>query len=58
LLGAGFPHRCFEGTYILTLLRDGFGFGEESRSVSFVYDIGGEEVEWTLGVLLGQIKNN
>jgi len=55
LLGAGFPHRCFEGTYILTLLRDGFGFGEESRSVSFVYDIGGEEVEWTLGVLLGQI---
>ena len=48
----GFPHRCLETVYIHTLLRDGYGFEGDSRDVEFVLEIGGEEVEWTMGMAL------
>ena len=53
----GFPHRCLEGVYIVTLLRDGFGFESDGRSVSFLYDIEGSEVEWSIGALLVDSQN-
>lgn len=45
-------HRCMEAVYIVTLLRDGYGFEPSSRSITFTYDIDGSEVEWTLGMVL------
>ena len=48
----GFPHRCLETVYIHTLLRDGYGFDGDGRDVEFVLEIGGEEVEWTMGMAL------
>ena len=27
------PHRCIEAVYMVTLLRDGFGFRPESRDI-------------------------
>jgi GDA1/CD39 (nucleoside phosphatase) family len=47
------PHRCMESVYMVTLLRDGFGFHPESRSITFLYETDdGDEVEWTLGMAL------
>lgn len=47
------PHRCIESVYMVTLLRDGFGFTPESRSITFKYEMeDGNEVEWTLGMAL------
>jgi Golgi nucleoside diphosphatase len=47
------PHRCLESVYMVTLLRDGFGFQPESRSITFLYETEeGDEVEWTLGMAL------
>lgn len=46
------PHRCFEAVYLVSLLRDGFGFDPKARDVSFIFDIDGSEVEWTLGMAL------
>lgn len=48
----GFPHRCLEATYVATLLRDGYGFHGDSRDVTFVLDVAGNEVEWTMGRVL------
>merc|ERR1712087_817298 len=45
-------HRCMEAVYIVTLLRDGYGFEPSSRNITFTYDIDGSEVEWTLGMVL------
>jgi len=45
-------HRCLEAVYIVTLLRDGYGFSTSSRDITFTYDIDGSEVEWALGMLL------
>jgi GDA1/CD39 (nucleoside phosphatase) family len=46
------PHRCFESVYMVTLLRDGFGFHPESRDITFTFLVDGSEVEWSLGMAL------
>lgn len=46
------PHRCLEAVYMVTLLRDGFGFAPESRDITFTFLVDGSEVEWTLGMAL------
>jgi len=46
------PHRCFESVYMVTLLRDGFGFHPHSRDIEFTFLVDGSEVEWSLGMAL------
>jgi len=46
------PHRCLETVYMVTLLKDGFGFDPTSREITFTFMIDGDEVEWTLGLAL------
>jgi len=46
------PHRCIESVYIVTLLRDGYGFDPTSRQITFTYLVNGSEVEWALGLAL------
>ena len=46
------PHRCLEAVYMVTLLKDGFGFEWESRDITFTFLVDGSEVEWSLGMAL------
>jgi len=46
------PHRCFESVYIVTLLRDGFGFLPQSRDIIFTNLVKGSVVDWSLGMAL------
>jgi len=46
------PHRCLETVYMVTLLKDGFGFQPNSRDITFTFLVDGNEVEWTLGMAL------
>ncbi|GAX14065.1 hypothetical protein FisN_5Lh008 [Fistulifera solaris] len=46
------PHRCLESVYLVTLLRDGFGFSMDSRDITFTFLVDGNEVEWGLGMVL------
>jgi Golgi nucleoside diphosphatase len=46
------PHRCLETVYMVTLLKDGFGFHPSSRDITFTFLVDGDEVEWTLGMAL------
>jgi apyrase len=46
------PHRCLEAVYMVTLLRDGFGFDPHARDITFALDVQDSEVEWTLGMAL------
>lgn len=46
------PHRCVEAVYMVTLLKDGFGFHPSSRDITFTFLVDGSEVEWTLGMAL------
>jgi hypothetical protein len=46
------PHRCIETVYMVTLLKDGFGFHPSSRDITFTFLVDGNEVEWTLGMAL------
>lgn len=46
------PHRCIESVYMVTLLRDGFGFHPSSRDITFSFLVDGSEVEWSLGMAL------
>lgn len=47
------PDYCASGLYILTLLRDGYGFREESwPSIEFQKQAGGTDFGWTLGYML------
>lgn len=46
------PHRCLESVYLVTLLKDGFGFAPESRDITFTFLVDGSEVEWSLGMAL------
>mmetsp|Transcript_7800 Transcript_7800/g.17274 ORF Transcript_7800/g.17274 Transcript_7800/m.17274 type:complete len:514 (-) Transcript_7800:334-1875(-) len=48
------PHRCIESVYMVTLLRDGFGFPPESRDITFTFLVDGSEVEWSLGMALSK----
>lgn len=45
-------HRCIEAVYMVTLLRDGYGFEPNSRDITFTFLVDGSEVEWTLGMAL------
>ena len=40
----GLPHRCIEVVYMITLLRDGYGFPEHSRNVTYALEADGMEV--------------
>jgi len=51
------PHRCLETVYMVTLLKDGFGFRPSSRDITFTFLIDGDEVEWTLGMALAMNAN-
>jgi len=51
------PHRCLESAYMVTLLRDGFGFRPSSRDITFTFLVDGDEVEWTLGLALAMNAN-
>jgi hypothetical protein len=46
------PHRCLEAVYLVTLLKDGYGFDPEARDITYTFTIDGSEVEWTLGMAL------
>lgn len=48
------PFRCFQANYILVLLGDMYSFQMDGRSVSFLLDVDGEELEWPLGSALAQ----
>ncbi|KAL9179749.1 hypothetical protein ACHAXT_007719 [Thalassiosira profunda] len=48
------PHRCVEAVYMVTLLRDGFGFHPSSRDITFTQWVEGNEVEWSLGMALSE----
>mmetsp|Transcript_38387 Transcript_38387/g.65580 ORF Transcript_38387/g.65580 Transcript_38387/m.65580 type:complete len:706 (-) Transcript_38387:62-2179(-) len=48
------PHRCIEAVYMVTLLRDGFGFHPSSRDITFTQWVSGNEVEWSLGMVLSE----
>lgn len=49
------PYRCVEVEYIHTLLKHGYGFPGDSRNITFVLNIDGMEVEWTLGYALAEV---
>ena len=46
------PWRCFDLVYAARLLVDGYNFDEDHATIEFLGDVGGVEVEWTLGALL------
>jgi len=46
------PWRCFDLVYAARLLLDGYNFDEDHATIEFLGDVGGVEVEWTLGALL------
>jgi len=46
------PHRCFEAVYITTILQDAYGFDPDARAITYALEVGGMEVEWTLGYAL------
>jgi len=46
------PYRCFQANYILVLLEDMYGFRTDGRSITFLLDVDGEDLEWPLGALL------
>jgi len=46
------PDRCFESVYLVTLLRDGFGFHPSSRDITFSFHVDGSEVEWSMGLAM------
>ncbi|XP_051771092.1 ectonucleoside triphosphate diphosphohydrolase 1 [Ctenopharyngodon idella] len=44
---------CFSGTYILTLLEDGYNFTSDNwKDISFIKKIGDSDAGWTLGYML------
>ncbi|XP_051926813.1 ectonucleoside triphosphate diphosphohydrolase 1 [Hippocampus zosterae] len=44
---------CFAGTYLLTLLTDGYNFTSETYSnIKFIHKIKGSDAGWTLGYML------
>lgn len=48
------PFRCFQANYILVLLGTMYGFGRDGRSITYLLDVDGEDLEWPLGALLHQ----
>jgi hypothetical protein len=47
--------RCLETTYLLTLLRYGFGVNRDSRDIELAVEVKGFDVEWTLGFALSEV---
>ena len=47
--------RCLETTYLVTLLRYGFGVNSDSRDIELALEVKGFEVEWTLGFALSEV---
>ncbi|XP_077359785.1 ectonucleoside triphosphate diphosphohydrolase 1 [Festucalex cinctus] len=44
---------CFAGTYLITLLTDGYNFTSETYSnINFIHKIKGSDAGWTLGYML------
>jgi len=52
------PDRCFESVYMVTLLRDGFGFDLDSRDITFTFLVDGSEVEWSLGMAVSHFAED
>ncbi|KAG5180166.1 nucleoside phosphatase family-domain-containing protein [Tribonema minus] len=53
----GLAYRCVESVYMVTLLRDAYGFPEHGRNITFALEANGMEVEWTLGYMLAEVLN-
>ncbi len=51
------PHRCLDAIYLLTLLESGFGFKRNDSRLTLALEVGGKEVEWTLGFLLARLAD-
>src|SRR3569832_1697180 len=41
------PHRCLEAVYMVTLLRDGFGYEPQERDITIALHVNDSEVVWT-----------
>lgn len=52
------PDRCFESVYMVTLLRDGFGFKPESKDITFTFLVDGNEVEWSMGMAISHFAED
>lgn len=52
------PYRCFESVYMVTLLRDGFGFKPESKDITFTFLVDGNEVEWSMGMAISHFAED
>ena len=50
--------RCFQGLYLITLLKQGFGFEDSYSGINFAPSEGSNvaAVDWPLGFLLMQLK--
>jgi len=46
---------CFEACYVVTLLRDGFGFPVNNSGIHFLDHIQGIDTSWTLGAIYYEI---
>lgn len=44
-------NRCFEALYMISLL-ESFGFEQHTRDITFLFEVNGSEVEWTLGMAI------
>lgn len=51
----GLAHRCVEVVYMTTLLRDGYGFPEHSRNVTFALEAAGMEVRIEAGAACARL---
>jgi hypothetical protein len=51
------PWLCFSGLYATTLLRDGYGFPANEKTVTFVSQINNLDVGWSLGFVLNATTN-
>jgi len=52
------PDRCFESVYMVTLLRDGFGFELDSKDITFTFLVDGSEVDWSLGMAISHFAED
>ena len=52
------PDRCFESVYMVTLLRDGFGFELDSRDITFTFLVDGSEVDWSIGMAISHFAED
>lgn len=48
--------RCFESLFIFALMEKLFFLQDNSTQISFLHEIEGVEVEWTLGFILSHVN--